>query len=152
MKRIKGDLIKLAQAGEFDVIIHGCNCFCAMDAGIARQIRGTFPKAWQADRETPAGDRQKLGHYSWALINNRACPLVVVNGYTQFHYEGDGVLADYQAIELLFTQLKGDFSGKRFGYPKIGAGLAGGDWAIIGQIIEQALAGEDHTLVEHLTE
>ena len=40
------------------------------------------------------------------------------------------------------------FSGRRIGYPKIGAGLAGGDWTLIASIIEEELAGEDHTLVE----
>ena len=35
IKYIKGDLIKLAQKGKFDIIAHGCNCFCTMGAGIA---------------------------------------------------------------------------------------------------------------------
>ena len=39
MKIIKGDLIKLALQGEFDVIVHGCNCFCTMGAGIAKSIK-----------------------------------------------------------------------------------------------------------------
>jgi O-acetyl-ADP-ribose deacetylase (regulator of RNase III) len=39
------------------------------------------------------------------------------------------------------------FAGKRIGYPKIGAGLAGGDWSIIEEIIDRELEGEDHTLV-----
>lgn len=148
MRHVKGDLIKLALDGKFDVIIHGCNCFCAMGAGIARQIRQTFPKAYEADRETKSGDVYKLGKYSWALINIKDAPLVVVNGYTQFHHTGKGVLADYKAVEILFTRLKTDFPGKRFGYPKIGAGLAGGDWEIIRKIIDRALTGEEHTLVE----
>ena len=37
---------------------------------------------------------------------------------------------------------------ERLGYPKIGAGLAGGDWPRIAAIIDRELAGEDHTLVE----
>ncbi len=148
MRRVKGDLIKLALDGKFDIIVHGCNCFCAMGAGIALQIRQTFPKAYEADRETKSGDKNKLGKYSWALINNGDGPLIVVNGYTQFHYTGKRVLADYKAIEELFAHLKTDFPGKRFGYPKIGAGLAGGDWDIIRKIIDNALVGEEHTLVE----
>jgi O-acetyl-ADP-ribose deacetylase (regulator of RNase III) len=32
-------------------------------------------------------------------------------------------------------------------FPKIGAGLGGGDWQKISTIIEQELAGEDYTLV-----
>ena len=35
------------------------------------------------------------------------------------------------------------------GYPKIGAGLAGGDWDIIYPIICEELAGEHHTYVEY---
>lgn len=41
-KEIKGDLIKLALEGEFDVIAHGCNCFCTMGAGIAVAMKNTF--------------------------------------------------------------------------------------------------------------
>ena len=44
--------------------------------------------------------------------------------------------------------LKRNFPGKRIGYPKIGAGLARGYWNVISQIINEELAGEDHTLVE----
>ena len=45
-------------------------------------------------------------------------------------------------------KLKRDFSGKRIGYPRIGAGLAGGDWSTIYQIIDDELQGEDQTLVD----
>jgi O-acetyl-ADP-ribose deacetylase (regulator of RNase III) len=43
--------------------------------------------------------------------------------------------------------IKDGFSGKKIGLPFIGAGLAGGDWAIISQIIKEELAGEDITVV-----
>ena len=39
---IEGNLITLAMNGEFDVISHGCNCFCQMGAGIAPQMAKTF--------------------------------------------------------------------------------------------------------------
>ncbi len=45
-------------------------------------------------------------------------------------------------------EVKTRFAGRRIGYPKIGAGLAKGDWDIIAQIIDAELADEDHTLVE----
>jgi O-acetyl-ADP-ribose deacetylase (regulator of RNase III) len=47
--------------------------------------------------------------------------------------------------------VKAKFSGKRIGYPKIGAGLAKGDWNKISKIIDEELAGEEHTLVEFAT-
>ena len=39
MRTVTGDLITLALEGEFDVIIHGCNCYNTMGAGIARAVR-----------------------------------------------------------------------------------------------------------------
>lgn len=148
MKCIKGDLIHLAKEGHFDVIIHGCNCFCTMGAGIARQIRTHFPQAWEADLATASGDRSKLGSYSKACVNTPSGRLYVINAYTQYHYSGDGVLVDYDAIKKVFSALKKQFSGNRMAYPKIGAGLAKGDWNMISKIIDSALDGETHTLVE----
>ncbi|MBA3012146.1 MAG: macro domain-containing protein [Proteobacteria bacterium] len=150
MKIITGDLIQLALSGKFDVIIHGCNCFCSMGAGIARQIRDTFPLAYEADLETVSGDKKKLGSYSQATLKVGKKDLAIINGYTQYHYSGSMVLADYAAIDCLFARVKMDFSGKTIGYPKIGAGLAGGDWKKISDIINRHLVGENHTLVEYL--
>ena len=48
----------------------------------------------------------------------------------------------------MFRKLKNDFGGKRIGYPLIGAGLAGGDWKKISNIIDEELTDEAHTLVE----
>ena len=56
MKYIKGDLIKLALIGNFEVIAHGCNCMCTMGAGIAKTIKSEFPEAYQADCATEKGD------------------------------------------------------------------------------------------------
>jgi O-acetyl-ADP-ribose deacetylase (regulator of RNase III) len=39
---VNGDLIELAKRGKFDVIGHGCNCFCTMGAGIAPQMAEAF--------------------------------------------------------------------------------------------------------------
>ena len=102
MHKLRGDLIKLALRGEFDVIVHGCNCFCTMGAGIALVIKSTFPDAYQADLKTSKGDRSKLGSYSTATVQNKGNQLTVVNAYTQYHYSGPGNKADYEAIRVLF--------------------------------------------------
>ncbi|MDH5778814.1 MAG: macro domain-containing protein [Gammaproteobacteria bacterium] len=150
MKVVKGDLIKMAKNGDFDVIIHGCNCFCEMGAGIAKSIKENFPEAYNADLSTEKGTKEKLGTYSSATISINGKILTVVNAYTQHHWRGTAVKANYEAIKKVMNQVKNDFSGSRIGYPKIGAGLAGGDWEIISQIINSALSGEDHTLVEYV--
>ena len=148
MRKIKGDLIELAIDGEFDLIIHGCNCFCTMGAGIAKTIKLKFPEAYKADLKTEKGDKSKLGTISVAETETENGKLIIVNGYTQFNWRGNGYKADYDAIRNVFKKVKEKFSGLRIGYPAIGAGLAGGDWNIISEIIEQELDGENHTFVE----
>ena len=101
MHKLKGDLIKLALRGDFDVIVHGCNCFCTMGAGIALAIKSTFPDAYQSDLKPSKGDRSKLGSYSTATIQSKGHQIIVVNAYTQYHYRGPGNKADYQAIRVL---------------------------------------------------
>jgi O-acetyl-ADP-ribose deacetylase (regulator of RNase III) len=144
----KGDLIQKARAGEFEVIVHGCNCFCTMGAGIAKTIKQVFPAAYQADLATQAGDTAKLGTYSTAQVEVAGQPLTIVNAYTQYQWRGPGPNADYEAIRQVFRRLKQHYAGKRIGYPAIGAGLAGGSWAIIAAIIDEELAGENHVFVE----
>ncbi|MBW2567878.1 MAG: macro domain-containing protein [Deltaproteobacteria bacterium] len=148
MNTVKGDLIKLALNGKFDVIIHGCNCYCTMGAGIAKTIKHEFPEAYKADCKTEKGNESKLGSYSSVAIYKENHQITVVNAYTQYNYKGKGVKADYEAVRSVFKSIKNDFSGKRIGYPKIGAGLAGGDWNIISKIIDDELKDENHTLVE----
>lgn len=149
MKKIQGDLLKLALAGKFDVLIHGCNCQCTMGAGIAKSIKTLFPEAYEADCQTKKGDREKLGTISQASVVRGGIKLTIVNAYTQFHWRGTGVKADYDAIRSAMQVIKREYSGHRIGYPLIGAGLASGDWSVIEEIIKVELAGEDHTLVEY---
>jgi O-acetyl-ADP-ribose deacetylase (regulator of RNase III) len=147
MKIVKGDLIKLAIQGEFDVIVHGCNCFCTMGAGIALTIKQYFPTAYKADLATTKGDKSKLGTFSFAEIKIDDKTLIVINAYSQYHWKGTDGKADYEAIRAVFQAIKQQFGGLRIGYPAIGAGLAGGDWQIILTIIDEELLGEDHTFV-----
>lgn len=147
MNHIDGNLITLAQVGHFDVIVHGCNCFCTMGRGIALSIKLACPQAYEADQGTTPGDRAKLGTFTCANVGANGHRFTVVNAYTQYDYRGPGVNADYEAIRRVFRAIKQQFSGCRIGYPLIGAGLARGDWPTIAAILDEELAGEDHTLV-----
>ena len=148
MKTISGDLIQLAKDGQFDLIVHGCNCFCTMGAGIAKAVKNVFPAAFQADLATQRGDKSKLGTCSFAEIAGNSSSLIVVNAYTQFDWRGRGPKVDYTALRSCMVWIKKHFPGRKIGLPKIGAGLAGGDWPTIAAIIAQELAGEDLTMVE----
>ena len=149
MKIIEGDLIGLALEGEFDLIVHGCNCFCTMGAGIAKTIKDVFPEAYKADLNTKKGSKEKLGKISTAEVQSGENRIIVVNGYTQFYPSGDGVLVDYEAVSSVFYTIKQQFPGTRIGYPMIGAGLARGDWSIISSLINDRLSGENHTFVKY---
>lgn len=145
IKYIDGDLVKDAEL--FDVIAHCCNCFCTMGAGIAPQIKHKFPEAYEADCETIKGDRDKLGTISYT---EETTP-IVVNLYGQYDYTGrrSGQMdLDYDALRSALREMKIQFSGLLFGLPKIGAGLAGGDWIVIRQIIITELKDEDVTVVK----
>jgi O-acetyl-ADP-ribose deacetylase (regulator of RNase III) len=144
----QGDLVQKAKAGEFDVIVHGCNCFCQMGAGIAKTIKQVFPAAYQADLATVAGDQTKLGTYSIAQISVPDRELVIINGYTQYQWRGADVKANYEAIRQVFRSVKQAYAGRRIGYPALGAGLAGGDWILIAAIIDEELTGEEHVFVQ----
>jgi len=145
LKYVDGDLLALGKAGEFDVIAHGCNCQNNMGSGIAKQIRQQFPEAWKADQKTKKGDKKKLGCAEGTVIDD----LIVVNAYTQFTYGGGKCHADYKAIKNVMAEINWRFKGMRVGLPKIGAGLAGGDWDLIEAIIEEELADVDVTIVNY---
>ncbi len=147
MKQTTGDLITLALKGHFDVIVHGCNCFHKMGAGIAKPIAQLFPEAHSVDKATSKGDRTKLGTFSQAEIIREDVSFTIINAYTQFDYRGRGVKVDYIALEKCFQTIAQRFPTSRIGYPMIGAGLAGGDWNTISRSIDEALKDHDHTLV-----
>jgi O-acetyl-ADP-ribose deacetylase (regulator of RNase III) len=148
MNYIQGNLITFAQEGKFDVIGHGCNCFCTMGKGLAVSMKKAFPEIVMADQCTRKGDKKKLGTFTHVDYGD----LIVLNLYTQYDYAlkygDDLVFANYDAIRDCMKGIKKRYSGKRIGLPLIGAGLAGGDWNKISQIIEDELGDEDVTIVQ----
>lgn len=118
-----------------------------MDAGIAKSIKTSFPKAYDADMKTRKGDYDKLGTCSTAIEIVNGKELSIVNAYTQFDWKGSGVLVNYDAVKSCIRFVKRNYGGKRIGIPKIGAGLARGDWDVLRAIIDDELRGEDVTLV-----
>ena len=146
---IIGNLIGLAEQGKFDVIIHGCNCFCTMESGIAGSLKRRHPGVLQADMEfASSGDKSKLGKYSQHIVTMKpGRHFVVINAYTQYNYGRGKKYADYGAIKRVFRSLAPVLDGMRIGYPRIGCGLAGGDWKLVEGIINEAFEGMDHEMV-----
>ena len=169
---VTGNLITLAKQGNFDVIAHGCNCFCTMGAGLAPQMARAFGcDNYAMEAEMYVGDVNKLGtidyqeryidqntetvYYSKVDLPPDAIPttLSIVNCYSQFgfgtnHKEGSVAPIDYEALALCLRKMNHQFAGKHIGLPRIGCHLAGGDWNIVKAMIQKEFTDCDVTVVE----
>ena len=124
MKIIEGDLIKMALNRKFNVIVHGCNCFCTMGAGIAVNMASTFGcDNFLKEDKSFRGDINKLGTIDYQYFPS--LDLTVVNAYTQYL---PGRELNYQALQLCLLKINHDFPNKIIGLPQIGCGIAGGIW------------------------
>lgn len=159
LKYVKGDLIQMVQVGEFDIIVHGANIHNTMGSGIAASIRTHLPAMWGADQATKAGDIRKLGHFSVAQLveyeTQTGNPFIDrpfgINLYTQATMGGAGDHVDYEGLERGLYALNMMFAEypvqPKIGIPKIGAGLGGGNWGRIEEIIN-SIGFADITCVE----
>src|ERR1700741_2001008 len=146
IKHKAGNLITMAEAGEFDIIVHGCNCFNTMGSGIAREIKAKYPEAYVADtRYGKAGDYDKLGKFSFAAVKmDPDKPFMIANAYTQFEFGQTAEkpdLFEYTSFDMILQKLLHFHGHLRFGFPYIGMGLAGGDR---GRILDMLESFSDH--------
>lgn len=155
--KVKGNLLDMADAGEFDIIVQGCNCFNAMGAGLAPQIARRYPAAQDADNATVRGNIAKLGNWTMAwssAYDETMTPFKIINAYTQYSTSSQGEdVFEYAAFELILRKLAHEYGRHRFGLPYIGMGLAGGDkrriMAMIQNFAQEISAkGGSVTLVE----
>jgi len=149
LKHAKGNLLDLAEAGEFDVVVQGCNCFNTMGGGIAREIRERYPLCAEIDNLTERGEYMKLGN--WTEYDQGT--FLIINAYTQYNMSQGTDVFEYVAFELILQKLIHAYGDKRIGLPYIGMGLAGGDSETIIGMIEAfaygvASKGGSVTLVE----
>ncbi len=130
------NLINLFKQKEIDILVHGCNCFHTMGAGIAKIISMEYPEALKADKQQSIyADKNKLGKYSICTIDNQ----IIINAYTQYHYGFGKDNFCYEKFPSLLDELFTEFHDKRIGMPLIGCGLAGGDMSLILEEIQKAV-------------
>lgn len=149
-KEIEGDLISLAKQGMFDVIAHGCNCFCRMKRGLAPQMAEAFDcDKFPLEESWRTGDINKLGQIDHGetikLPNGKY--LLVTNAYTQYHWDTKTKPLDYIALRLCLRKMNHIFRGRHIGLPQIGCHLAGGHWDTVKHIIKEELKNCDVTVV-----
>lgn len=148
IKEIKGNAVELFLRRDVH-LIHGCNCFCNMGAGIAKEVKKKIPGAFRMDAMTLKGNQNKLGRNSVYVQEDGR---MVFNAYTQFKFWGAGPQVDYDAISSCFESAVESASAcpKQLPIvtPLIGAGLAGGDWERIKDIINDS-TGDYPIIVVH---
>jgi O-acetyl-ADP-ribose deacetylase (regulator of RNase III) len=156
--RINGDLIKLAKAGRYRAIAHGCNIFNTMGSGIAPLIAKAWPAVREADNYTVRGDFDKLGQFTMVTESEQHQVLRIFNLYTQGSFsKGDNLDLNYKALSDAFTLMNKQILGigrnahyydyRPVGIPMIGAGLGGGHWGAIETIIDLVTPDLDIELV-----
>lgn len=137
-----------------NVIAHSCNCQNVMGAGIAKQIKDRYPKAFEADTERWGNEyndggnwRCQIGDYSKAVIEDQG---TIYNLYTQSGYSSKERQVNYEYFWKALKAMEEDLCASHvqkheynpapppiLGLPYgISCGLAGGNWKIIKAIIE----------------
>jgi O-acetyl-ADP-ribose deacetylase (regulator of RNase III) len=121
-----GDVLQALRHNEIDYVIHGCNSLGVMGSGIAKQIKELYPEAYTVYHNS----KRTLGSYTES--NG------IINLVTQKHYMPRNVdHFDYEAFHKGLVNITQSFSDAKLAMPKIGAGLAGGNWERISDIINQ---------------
>jgi O-acetyl-ADP-ribose deacetylase (regulator of RNase III) len=124
------------------IIVHGCNSLGVMGAGVALQIARKWPEVltfYQECLDVCSGN--PLGR---VYFYNVAPNLIVANAITQ-NTVGQSLNVDYKAIEHCFRLVvqNAEELNLPIHYPMIGAGLGGGDWTVIENIIDEVCSGYD---------
>lgn len=149
MRIIQGDLVEMAVKGDFDVVIHGANCFQTMGSGIALQLRKVFPLIASADGMTGYGDIFKLGDYSYAVEEARnAHQFIIVNAYTQYHPGPDFHAWALQSVLYKLCKVRHLNKQTLVGVPWIGCGIGGSSPSVVGPIFEDFAQFVNLTVVE----
>lgn len=145
IKYVKGNLLSVSKG----VIVHGCNSFGAMGAGVALAIKNMHPFAFEsyaefcANRGYVAADL--LGRLNGVAVSD---DLWVINAITQAHTGNDGSrYVSYDAVDDVMRSIANSLPlDTSINMPKIGAGLGGGDWNVIEAIINHRLKDHDVTV------
>ena len=131
-----GDLL----AAPEKVLCHGCNAQGKMGAGIAVAIRKRYPVAFTEYRQLyeDQGCRLELGQCVFVSCDDGR---TIIDAVTQEFYgrDPDIVYVDYDGVRLAMQRINAwakAHAVPHVAFPKIGAGLANGDWSIISAIIE----------------
>lgn len=135
-KYIKGDLLE----AEADYIAHGVNCQGVMGSGVAKVIKTEFPEVYSKYKTYTKCFASQVLIGDCLLVDAPTSKFKgIINLFTQEFYGKDGKrYVSYKAIIDSFTKLNIQCNENIVAIPKIGAGLGGGDWDIIKELIDDS--------------
>ena len=142
-KYIKGDITET----ELKYIAHGVNTQNVMGSGVAKALFTKWPEVKSDYHEFCKYHAKEglLGRVCYVHVECKDHQKIIANCFTQEHYGYDGKrYVNYSAIVSCFSTLRRTFGGQGeiLAIPKIGCGLAGGDWDIVEQLINDTV-GDD---------
>ncbi len=158
MRTVEGNLLDMFDAGEFDIIVHGCNCYNSMSGGIAAQIAERYPKAEAADNKTKSGEFMKMGtavpvRMNWKPLDRIFFlkPKLIINAYTQ-HKPGRD--ARMNAVQTAFGNIatlhnNHNWGNMKIGMPEIGCGIGGLQWANVEAMLDKTCGHLNLTVVKY---
>lgn len=136
----KGNLLDVKSG----IIVHGANAQGVMGSGVAKVVKEKYPECFAEYRREYESLGLDLGSIVWwnsDMENRKNTPLpqllFIANGITQKFYGTDKRHVNYVAIADVFKEVIRQAKSIKLDvhFPKIGAGLGGGDWNIIEAII-----------------
>jgi O-acetyl-ADP-ribose deacetylase (regulator of RNase III) len=139
-KIIKSDITKT----ELKYIAHGVNCQNVMGSGVAKVIYTEFPEVKEyyhnySEQFQYGNQKQLLGEIQSVKSKGK----VIYNCFTQLNYGYDGErYLSYTALVDCFKQLKESLAGEIIAIPKIGCGLAGGNWDFVVELINDTVGND----------
>lgn len=149
MNARRGDLLQHVTTG---IILQQVNAQGVMGSGIAQQIRSRWPVVFETYSSIilPNQPATVTQGYLGKLIMVEVEPdLVVANVVGQQYYgrEPGRCYTSYEALATGLQQLRSWMDDRLLmssdvHHPLIGAGLGGGDWAVISRLIQENLGTE----------
>lgn len=135
---IQGDVL----ASDEKFIIHGCNSRGKFRSGFAKAVREMYPGCYRAYMAEYEKNGLTLGNV--VVYTDPKTNVTIYNAITQENFGYDGkTYIDYGAIKTALIRADEATVSGRLAMPKIGAGLGGGDWNIISDLIESCVINNE---------
>lgn len=123
---------------EEQYIVHGCNAQGRMGSGVARVLYERYPNVRKTYLAAHASAKREGVPFLGTVGYCENDPHTVINAITQEFFGYDGALyVSYEAVEQCMVEINRASNDWTVAMPLIGAGLAGGSWARISEIIER---------------